>query len=452
MSKRTTVSRRTFLKTSAATAAGVLGAPYVKNARSAGKLKLGLWDHWVPGANAVLEQILTRWGERNGVEVTVDFITSIGNKLLLTAQAESRAGSGHDVLSHGFNMVPLFKHRLVPVDDVVEEILATQGEIAETCRFSAFLDGAWRGSPAPTGTLSYPTVARRDLFLEHTGIDLEAWFPASGARDPVKIVGNWNWDTFLEAAAALHGAGRAFGAPLAATPDGSAWMAHLFASYGAALVDEHGDIVVDSDPVREVLEYVSRLAEFMPDSVYAWDDASNNRWLISGEGSAIFNPPSAWAVARRDSPEVARHIWHFDVPRGPAGRFRALTSFFWGIWDFSENQAAARDLLRYVARPEVVTTMLQASQGFDLPLIRSHYERTEVWSEAAPPRGVLHNYALRGDERTVFAGYPAPPEIGARIATQQLLPTLAARVTRGGESITDAIGWAENELEGVLRG
>ena len=190
----------------------------------------------------------------------------------------------------------------------------------------------------------------------------------------------------------------------------------------------------------------------MPDSVYAWDDASNNRWLISGEGGAIFNPPSAWAVAKRDNPGVARHIWHFDVPRGPVGRFRAFTSFFWGIWDFSENQSAARDLLRYVAQPEVVTQMLRASQGFDLPMIRSHYNHSQVWAEAEPPAGVLYNYAMLGDERTVFAGYPAPPEIGARIATQQILPTLAALVTQGGETINDAIGWAENELEGVLRG
>ena len=451
MGTKATASRRTFMKTAGATAVGALAAPYVKTAYSAGKLKLGLWDHWVPGANEALEQILTRWGEDNGVEVTIDFITSIGNKLLLTAQAESRAGSGHDIYSHAFAMVPLFKHRLVAVDDVVEDILSSQGPIAEISRFSAFLDGAWRGSPSPTGTLSYPTVARRDLFLEHAGIDLTELFPASDSRDPAKIDG-WDWEAFLQAAAGLHAAGRSFGAPLATTPDGSAWLAHLFASYGAAMVDEQGELVVNSDAVREVLEYLIRIAEFMPDSVYAWDDASNNRWLISGEGGAIFNPPSAWAVAKRDNPDVARHIWHFDVPRGPAGRFRAFTSFFWGIWDFSENQSAARDLLRYVAEPEVVTQMLRASQGFDLPMIRSHYNHSQVWAEAEPPAGVLYNYAMLGDERTVFAGYPAPPEIGARIATQQILPTLAALVTQGGETINDAIGWAENELEGVLRG
>ena len=30
---------------------------------------------------------------------------------------------------------------------------------------------------------------------------------------------------------------------------------------------------------------------------YAWDDASNNRYIISGKGCAIQNPPSAWRRA-----------------------------------------------------------------------------------------------------------------------------------------------------------
>ena len=451
MATKATASRRAFIKTAGAAAAGALAAPYVKTAHSAGKLKLGLWDHWVPGANEALEQILTKWGEDNGVEVTVDFITSIGNKLLLTAQAESRAGSGHDIYALSFPMVPLFKNSLISVDDVVEDILASQGPIAEISRFSAFLDGEWKGSPSPTGTLSYPTVARKDLFLEHAGIDLTDIFPTSDSRDPAKVE-SWDWEMFLKAAGALHAAGRPFGAPLAATPDGSAWIAHLFASYGAALIDERGEVVANSDAVREALEYIIRLEEFMPESVFAWDDASNNRWIISGKGSVIFNPPSAWAVAKRDNPDVARHIWHCDVPRGPAGRFRAFSSFFWGVWEFSENQSAALDLLRYVAEPSVVTQMLRASQGFDLPLIRSHYDHSQVWSEAEPPAGVLHNYAMRGDEQTVFAGYPAPPEIGARVATQQILPNLAARVTQAGDSLDEAIDWVENELEIVLRG
>ena len=42
---------------------------------------MGVWDHWIPGSNAALEATLQKWGEANGVEIEVDFISSVGNKL-----------------------------------------------------------------------------------------------------------------------------------------------------------------------------------------------------------------------------------------------------------------------------------------------------------------------------------------------------------------------------------
>ena len=59
----------------------------------------------------------------------------------------------------------------------------------------------------------------------------------------------------------------------------------------------------------------------------SWDDASNNRALISGKAAYIWNPPSAWAVAKRDAPEVAADCWHFpDAARagGPDGAASAI--------------------------------------------------------------------------------------------------------------------------------
>ena len=63
-----------------------------------------------------------------------------------------------------------------------------------------------------------------------------------------------------------------------------------------------------------------RLA-FLPSDAPAWDDGSNNRWLVSGKGALIMNPPSAWAVAKRDAPKVAEQCWTHGFPAGPAGRF-----------------------------------------------------------------------------------------------------------------------------------
>ena len=344
----------------------------------------------------------------------------------------------------------MFRHRLEPVDDVVGDIIAEYGALHPSAEFLARLDGVWRASPAPAGSLNYASVSRLDLYEAHAGVDLKSMFPASDERDQ-KLVDSWTYDAFLGAAEKLHTAGKSFGAPIAPTADGNQWLAALFAAYGAEVVSSSVEITVDSDETRTVLEYLLRLTQYMPDSVYAWDDASNNRWLISGEGSTIFNPPSAWAVANRDKPDVARHLWHHDAPQGPKGRFRADAPFFWGIWDFSENIPAAKDLLRYVARRDVVDTLVSASKGFDIPLIVSHYQSNDLWAKSEPPRGVLYNYPIRGDERPMAAGYPAPPEYASQIMAQGVIPNLVARVTQGGDSFDDAISWAENELEGIMR-
>ena len=94
------------------------------------------------------------------------------------------------------------------------------------------------------------------------------------------------------------------------------------------LVDEEGNITVKSDATRQVLEWYKKFVPYMPKDAFAWDDASNNKYLISGQGSLIFNPPSAWAVAVRDAPKVAEQLWTFPTPKGPKGRFDAAVPFF----------------------------------------------------------------------------------------------------------------------------
>src|SRR5262249_40715836 len=94
------ISRRNLLKTTAFAAASVVSAPYVRHSYAAGKLTLGVWDHWVPGANNTLTKLCNEWGEKNKVEVSIDYITSQGDKDILTASAEAQARAGHDIMSH----------------------------------------------------------------------------------------------------------------------------------------------------------------------------------------------------------------------------------------------------------------------------------------------------------------------------------------------------------------
>ena len=76
---------------------------------------------------------------------------------------------------------------------------------------------------------------------------------------------------------------------------------------------------------------------FLPPDVPAWDDASNNKWLISGKGTLILNPPSAWAVAKRDAPAVAELCWTHGFPGGAEGPFCTVCSLFLDGVEFLEE-------------------------------------------------------------------------------------------------------------------
>jgi hypothetical protein len=92
-----TLTRRKVLNT-VALATTALAAPFVHGAYAAGKLSCGFWDHWVPGGNEPLAKLCREWADREKVDLTIDFITSQGDKLALTATAEAQARSGHVVL------------------------------------------------------------------------------------------------------------------------------------------------------------------------------------------------------------------------------------------------------------------------------------------------------------------------------------------------------------------
>ena len=96
---RKKLSRRQFVAATALSSAALITAPYIRGAHAAGKLTIGFWDHWVPGANKASTDLVNEWAEKEKVEVTIDYIPSQGNKNLLTIAAEAQAKSGHDILA-----------------------------------------------------------------------------------------------------------------------------------------------------------------------------------------------------------------------------------------------------------------------------------------------------------------------------------------------------------------
>jgi ABC-type glycerol-3-phosphate transport system substrate-binding protein len=304
--------------------------------------------------------------------------------------------------------------------------------------------------PTSVGSQYKPCCSRIDLFKRYVGMDVQAVFPVAEEMGPG--YSDWTWDAYVVAAEKCSKAGYPFGMPMGQTSDSVDWVGALFRSFNAVLVDSEGGITVRSDAVRAVLDYAKRIMQFFPQDVYSWDDASNNRALISGRSASIMNPPSAWAVAVRDNRPVGEQCWMHPPPAGVTGRFTPHVPFFWGVWKFAKNKLAAKELIEYLCQREQVEQLCNASAGYDIPPFASMLD-FQVWAEVGPPKGTVFNYPLRTSHRAEasIAAYPAPPEIAVQIYHQATMTKMIAKVAQSGLSTDEAISWAERELEGFMR-
>ena len=182
-----------------------------------------------------------------------------------------------------------------------------------------------------------------------------------------------------------------------------------------------------------MLDYGRKLAKFLPQDIASYDDASNNRALISGKSALIMNPPSAWAVAKRDAPQVAADCWHFPVPgRRRRGATSRTTTASMARGRSASNKTAAKELIQFLQERKQVEERCIASEGYDLPPLLSMND-FQIWSDVNPPKGTVYNYPIRPwhNAQENITGYPAPPEIAAQMYARAIHPTMLAKVNSG---------------------
>ena len=236
--KRKVLTRRRFV--AAAASATMVTAPFARTAHAAGKLSVGFWDHWVPGANDASRALVEEWAAKEKVDVQLDYITSQGEKLRLTIAAESQARSGHDILLMGSWWPHAYANHLEPVDDLVSDLIKLNGSIDGSVTYLGRVQNRWVAVPATTGSQIKGPCSRIDLMKQYAGIDVQEMYPPEA---PPKAE-NWTLETFFKAAEDCHKAGYAFGIGLGTTPDSVDTAGAIFRSFGAALVDANENITV----------------------------------------------------------------------------------------------------------------------------------------------------------------------------------------------------------------
>jgi ABC-type glycerol-3-phosphate transport system substrate-binding protein len=441
------ITRRKALRIGAAATA--LPLVNIRGAGAAGKLSVALWDHWVPAGNDAMRKMVGEWGEKNKVDVQLDFLTAVGNKIMITMAAEAQAKTGHDIYAFDMWSVHQYADMLDPMDDIMKVFIEKYGKIGYAYEYLGKSNGSWKAIPVAWGSSPLTPCARISMFKKYANIDIQEWFPAHPATPETSK--DWTYETQLKAAEACFKAGYPFAFGCGQTTDSNQTWGATFGAFGADLVDAKGNITIDSDNVKMAMEYAKRLIPFLPADTVSFDDASNNRALISGKSAMIWNPPSAWAVAKRDAPEVAKDCWTFPNPRGPKGRMVPMRPYFFGLWSFAQNKSAAKDLLTYLGTREQMETLTTAVIGYDIPPYPTMAD-FKIWEEVEPPKGTVYNYPIRPwhDAEYYVTGSSGPPEIGVQAWNRGLIPTMVSKLVAG-QSIKQAIDWAKDELEGFTR-
>ncbi len=385
-------------------------------------------SHFIPAWETELQKQVEAWGKQKGIRTRVDFVSTTEFDAKIVAEAETRAG--HDVVVFRQYQVGLYKDSLADVDAIANDLGNQYGGWLPIARETCFFDGRWKA--VPFYHQSYVAVYRTDLFKE-IGFSREQ-------------VHNMNWDRFLDAAKRLHAKGKPLGFAISQTNDSDLTLYPLLWSFGASTVDRTGRVTINSPQTAKAIEYVKELAKYMPREVMAWDDASNNRFILSGQGAWTINPSSIWIISKKDVPALTELLDHAPMPKGPSGQYRSTGSYYFGMWKFKQSPEAA-DLIRFLMTRDNYKAQVDASGGYNQPFLKE-FQTFPIWRTNIPL-----NACEPPPEELQLPGWPGPPEkAGAaqKAFVMHILPVMFGKAITG-TSTPEAMRWAEQELQLVYR-
>ena len=307
-------------------AAAAQTAPVAKP-KSGATLKILVWSHFVPAYDTWLDNYAKAWGERNEVKVTVDHIRNADIPARLAAEAS--AGAGHDMFEfQAVLQAATYRDKLVDLTDVANAVGSKYGGWTDTGKTFGVVDGKWMAMM--TYAILQPHLYRVDYFKE-VGYDK---FPD-------------DYLTLLEASAKLKEKDHPCGLPLSNCNDGNHnWRSVLYSFGGAEQSADGQKVTIASDETLAAIKYgVELFNKGMTDEVFSWDDAGNNRFLLSGRAAWIDNATSAYITARDQAPDVYSASAIGLQPKGPdgkGGRRNGVDANAWAVWKWANDADTAK--------------------------------------------------------------------------------------------------------------
>jgi multiple sugar transport system substrate-binding protein len=422
--------RRQFLRTAAGTTAGMaswlaLGrAPALAQKR---ELTFLSWNHFVPAADDELRKQAEAFGKQANCTVRVDTMAHLQMPAKIAAEAQSQ--SGHDMFRSALSDPFLFENQLANVDDVVEKLAKQYGGMYPFCAEANKANSGWKAMP--WFWVSFPATYN------------QAHFKKAGFDTHPKT-----WDDLLKMGKVLKKQGNPVGIPISHCSDAHSTYWSVAWSNGAKVLEADGKTpAINSDKTAQVIEWYKELyKDAMEPEVLSWDDAGNNRFILSGKGSWIHNPVSPYNAALKEKMPIADELNHHNSPSGSAGAHSAPPILGIATWKFSKNQELAKEFIQFLFRKENYDAWIVASNAFNHPPLK-HLADHPIWAKN-PKFATLPKEAEFAHPR----GWPAKPNDAVqRIDNNYVMADMVAKAINGMPT-KRAMDWGQEQVALAVKG
>ncbi|MBI1847513.1 MAG: extracellular solute-binding protein [Candidatus Rokubacteria bacterium] len=418
-------TRRQFFRVTAGAGAGLAlaQAPALAQKR---ELTFFSWNHFVPASDDELRKQAEAFGKANNCTVRVDTVAHLQMPAKIAAEAQSQ--SGHDMLRTASADTFLYENLLVTLDDLVDKLGKAAGGWYPFAAEMNQTKSGWKG--VPWFWVSFP------------GTYNMAHYKKAGFEPPK------TWDELLKQGKVLKKQGNPVGIPISHCSDAHSTYWSVAWSMGAKVLEPDGKTPgIKSEKTERVIEWYKELyRDAMEPEVLSWDDAGNNRFILSGKGSWIHNPISPYNSALANKQPIADDINHHNSPGGPAGQHSAPPILGLGIWKFSKNVELAKEFITYLFRKENFDAWIVASNAFNHPPLK-HFADHPIWARN-PKFAMLPKEAEFAHPR----GWPAHPNDAVqRIDDNYIMADMVAKAVNGMPA-KRAMEWAEEQVARAVKG
>jgi multiple sugar transport system substrate-binding protein len=328
-----------------------------------------------------------RFTEKTGVEVKVDFVgwEDISQQTAVTANS----GAGPDIII-GFSDAPhIYVDKLIELSDVADYLDKRYGGwLPLALRYGRKnKTNTWIG--LPFGASSGPLVYRKSI-VQAAGYD----------SVPDDHAG------FLALCQKLKAAGKPAGFALGnAVGDGNGFATWLLWSHNASLLDEDGNVIINSKETVAALKYLKELYPTFIAGTTSWNDVSNNRAYSAQDISLTFNGVSLYFSLKNDpaTKAVADDTEHQLIPKGlaPISPMAGLTLNAM-VFKHSPYPNAAKAFLQFMLEKEQYEPWLNANSGYWAQPLAA-YADAAVWS--GDPKVKIFKDTMKS---TYYNGYKGP--------------------------------------------